>query len=253
MRHLILNLESPLMAFGGETIDNLGVIRPFPAASMLAGLFANALGWRRVDREAHQRLQDRIVFAARIDREPAGGVRMTDFQTAQLAANDRGWTTRGQPEGRAGGANTYNAPHLRYRDYYADMRVTVALRLEPANDTPTLDELSAALQEPKRPLFIGRKPCLPSVPLFGGFAEGDTALAALLAHPLAGGSADGAPIRLQWPQGEEVDDVKSDREYPHMITDQRNWQSGLHGGGRWVFEGRVDRDKFATGKEVSND
>ena len=23
MRHLILNLESPLMAFGGETVDNL--------------------------------------------------------------------------------------------------------------------------------------------------------------------------------------------------------------------------------------
>ena len=32
------------MAFGGETIDNLGVIRPFPAVSMLTGLFANALG-----------------------------------------------------------------------------------------------------------------------------------------------------------------------------------------------------------------
>ena len=48
-RHLILNLESPLMAFGGETIDNYGVIRPFPAASMLTGLLANALGWRRVE------------------------------------------------------------------------------------------------------------------------------------------------------------------------------------------------------------
>ncbi|MYC33857.1 MAG: type I-E CRISPR-associated protein Cas5/CasD [Chloroflexi bacterium] len=222
------------MAFGGETIDNLGVIRPFPAVSMITGLFANALGWRRVDREAHQRLQDRIVFAARIDREPAGGVRMTDFQTAQLGASDRGWTTRGQPEGRAGGANTYNAPHLRYRDYYADMRVTVALRLEPADDAPTLDELSAALQEPKRPLFIGRKPCLPSVPLFGGFVEGDTALGALLAWPLADGSADGS-YRLLWPERESVDGITAARTY--MLTDQRNWVSGLHGGGRWVCEG----------------
>ena len=110
MKHLIMRLESPLMAFGGETIDNYGVIRPFPAASMLTGLLANALGWRRVERERHQALQNRLVFAARIDREPAGGVRMTDFQTAQLGANDQGWTTRGRPEGRAGGANTYNAP-----------------------------------------------------------------------------------------------------------------------------------------------
>ena len=233
MRHLILNLESQLMAFGGETIDNYGVIRPFPAVSMLTGLFANALGWRRIERERHQQLQDRIVFAARIDREPAGGVRMTDFQTAQLGAGDRGWTTRGQPEGRAGGANTYNAPHLRYRDYYADMRVTVALRLEPAEDEPALDQLGDALQEPKRPLFIGRKPCLPSGPLFGGFVEGDTALAALLAvAPVDDG--DGSR-RLLWPERESVDGITAARTY--MLTDQRNWVSGLHGGGRWICEG----------------
>ena len=239
MRHLILNLESPLMAFGGETIDNLGVIRPFPAVSMLTGLFANALGWRRVDREAHQRLQDRIVFAARIDREPAGGVRMTDFQTAQLAANDQGWTTRGRPEGRAGGPRTYDAPHLRYRDYYADMRVTVALRLDPADDTPTLDALSTALQEPKRPLFIGRKPCLPSTPLHANtdFSDGDTALAALLnVAPADGGGAP--PYRLSWParDGETDERVRVSRP-DYMLTDQRNWVSGLHGGGRWVCEG----------------
>lgn len=247
MQHLILNLESPLMAFGGETIDNLGVIRPFPAVSMLTGLFANALGWRRIERERHQALQDRIVFAARIDREAAGGVRMTDFQTAQLGAGDRGWTTRGAPEGRAGGANTYNAPHLRYRDYYADMRVTVALRLEPSGDEPTLDELAAALREPKRPLFIGRKPCLPSAPLHteDGFRDGDTALAALLDWPLAYGATDGDPMRLLWPvnDGQADDRVKVSRP-EFMLTDQRNWRSGLHGGGRWVCEGVVERDKL---------
>lgn len=242
MRHLIINLEAPLMAFGGETIDNLGVIRPFPALSMLTGLLANALGWRRVERQRHQNLQDRIVMAARIDREPAGGVRMTDFQTAQLAANDRGWTTRGTPEGRAGGANTYLAPHLRYRDYYADMRVTVALRLEPADDMTTLDDLAQALQEPARPLFIGRKPCLPSVPLFGGYAQGDTCLAALLTRPLPQGSIDDEPVRSLWPDGEGATGVENYRT--SMLTDQRNWRSGLHGGGRRVCTGAIDRSKF---------
>ena len=111
-----------------------------------------------MDRERHQDLQDRLVFAARIDREPAGGVRLTDFQTAQLGANDKGWTTRGAPDERAGGANTYLAPHLRWRDYFADMRVSVALRLEPSEQTPTLEDLAVALDEPVRPLFIGRKP-----------------------------------------------------------------------------------------------
>ncbi len=243
MRHLILNLESPLMAFGGETIDNYGVIRWFPAASMLTGLLANSMGWRRVERERHQRLQDRLVFAARIDREPYGGLRITDFQTALLGAKDQGWTTRGQPEGRDGGPHTYDAPHLRYRDYFADMRVTVALRLEPNTDEPTLDRLAEALREPARPLFIGRKPCLPSTSLFRGIAEGDTALGALVACPL---DETGIPatVRTLWPDGEGVAGIEANRRY--MLTDQRNWVSGLHGGGRAVCEGAVDRDEFSS-------
>ena len=248
MKHLIMNLESPLMAFGGETIDNLGVTRRFPAASMLTGIFANALGWRRIERDKHQGLQDRLIFAARIEREPAGGVSMQDFQTAQLGSRDRGWTTRGYPEGRAGGANTYNAPHLRYRDYLADMRVTLALRLQDTDDdsAPTLDALADALQEPQRPLFIGRKPCLPSVPLFGDITdEGDTCLDALLKTPLA--NPDDAPLRgvaMLWPDGEGAADITPNRSY--MLTDERNWRSGLHGGGRLVHEGSVDKGRFGT-------
>ena len=241
MRHLILNLEAPLMAFGGEAIDNYGVVRWFPSASMLTGLLANALGWRRVERERHQRLQDRLVLAARIDREPAGGVRMQDFQTAQIGAADRGWTTRGRPEGRAGGAATYLAPNLRYRDYWADMRVTVALRLQPEQEAPTLDDLASALESPTRPLFIGRKPCLPSDQLFAGFKEADTALAALVETPVET-SEVAHDVRLLWPEGDGIAGVEANRTY--MLTDQRNWTSGLHGGGRTVCEGAVPRDNF---------
>ena len=248
VRHLILNLRAPLMAFGGETVDNYGVIRWFPSASMLTGLLANALGWRRVEGGRHQQLQDRLVFAARIDREPHGGIRLTDFQTAQLGANDKGWATRGTPERRAGGLSTYDAPHLRYRDYFADMRVTVALRLEQADETPALDGLADALQEPARPLFIGRKPCLPSAPLLAGFGDGDTALAALLAWPLNDGSDTADPLRLLWPDSEGAPGVDSSRRY--TVTDQRNWVSGLHGGGRAVCEGTAGRERFPIPDEA---
>ena len=252
MRHLIINLESPLMAFGGETIDNLGVIRRFPSASMLTGLLANALGWRRIEREWHQQLQDRLVFAARIDREPAGGVRLTDFQSAAINNTERSWTTRGYPEGRGGG--TYQN-HLRYRDYFADMRVTVALRLAPDAEAPTLEDLKKALQEPARPLFIGRKPCLPSAPLFGGLEDGNTALEALLVLPLADSGAAPERVSLTWPESEpisptEVDGLRIDRTL--MLTDQRNWISGLHGGGRMVCEGSIERDKFGPLAAIPN-
>ncbi len=253
MRHLIMGLEAPLMAFGGETIDNYGFIRRFPSASMLTGLLANALGWSRIEAERHQRLQERLIFAARIDREPAGGMRLTDFQTAQLGASDMGWTTRGLPEGRAGGANTYKAPHLRYRDYFADMRVTVALRLEPADDSATLDNLMSALEEPSRPLFIGRKPCLPSRPLFVDFVEGNTTLDALMASQPEEDSDDSNTLAAMWPANEIVDvDARVEITRRYMLTDQRNWVSGLHGGGRWVCEGSVRNERVGgVGKPLA--
>ena len=271
MKHLIMNLESPMMSFGGETIDNLGVIRRFPAASMLTGMFANALGWRRIEREKHQALQDSLVFAARIEREPAGGLSMTDYQTVQMADTidiyDRGWvvgwTTRGTPERRAGALGARGSgpfTHQRWRDYFADMRVCVALRLrEPDVDdahAPTLDALAHALQYPKRPLFIGRKPCLPSVPLFGGFDdEGETCLAALLHTPLA--FPDEAPqsVAMQWPDGEgtDADEDKVRISRSQILTDERNWVSGLHGGGRLVHEGTAPRECFGANDKVAAD
>jgi len=229
-RHLILRLDAPLMAFGGETIDSYGVIRAFPAKSMICGLIANALGFARHEGERLQSLQDRLVMGARLD-EP--GTRIRDFQTAKLEANDRGWTTRGRVEERAGGAGTYQGPHLRYRDYHADAGVTVALRLDPADAKPKLDTIAAALDEPARPLFLGRKPCLPSTRLAHGFVEADDIHGALEIAP-ATSEAQREP-RAQWPAGEGPDGQNT-----HRICDERNWISGLHGGDRPVIEGQID-------------
>ena len=225
-RHLILVLEAPLTSFGREAVDARGPVGDFPAASMLTGLLANALGWRREWRERHARLQARLYFAARLDRP---GTRLTDFQTAQLGKGDQGWTTRGRPEGRAGGAATYNAPHIRLREYDADKRVTVALRLHDAEQPPTLDALAAALDAPARPLFLGRKPCLPSAPLLGGLVEADGLLQALAAAqpPLD----DAGPLRVLLPLSEEAEPHDERR----WVTDARDWISGVHAGGREVL------------------
>ena len=102
--------------------------------------------------------------------------------------------------------------------------------------------------EPARPLFIGRKPCLPSAPLLAGIVEAKTTLGALLNFPLSPDEhADGAPVRLFWDKGEQAARINSNRNY--MITDERNWVSGLHGGGRNVFEGTMPRDAFGPREE----
>ncbi|MEF8766644.1 MAG: type I-E CRISPR-associated protein Cas5/CasD [Candidatus Accumulibacter phosphatis] len=226
-RHLLMRLEAPLMAFGGETIDNYGVIRDFPALSMVTGLLANALGYRREESELHDRLQARLLVGARLDREIQ---RLTDFQTAQLSKDDKGWTTWGMAEERRGGAESYKSPHLRYRDYHASLNVLVALRLEPAAESPTLDDLAQALDHPARPLFIGRKSCLPSRRVFAGWHEAENVLAALQTAQLPDKARH---LRMQWPDGEGT--LAGDR--PLDLCDERNWRSGVHGGWRPVREG----------------
>ena len=82
-------------------------------------------------------------------------------------------------------------------------------------------------KHPARPLFLGRKPCLPARPIFGGWVEAETAHAALAAAlPFA--------ARAQWPEGEGPDGARRIE-----IPDLRNWRSGLHGGTRPVIEGHV--------------
>lgn len=228
-RHLLIRLSSPLIAFGGETIDNFGVIRDFPALSMVTGLIANALGWDRGDHALHNRLQERLRMGARLE---ASGSRITDFQTAQLGANDKAWTTWGTTEERRGGAATYDSPHLRYRDYHADLTALLALRLVPTNDSPNLDEVAQALDRPQRPLFIGRKPCLPVGRLVAGWIDADSVLQALQLAPLANGPKG---LRAQWPDGEGQ--LPGDRLVD--VCDERNWTSGVHGGWRSVREGLI--------------
>ncbi len=237
MRHLLLDLDAPLMSFGGDLVDAYGVVRDFPAKSMVAGLFGNALGWERYDAAHHAALQARLTIgSARV----AEGQRQREFQTAKLEANDRGWTTHGRVEGRAGGADTYKSPHIRYRDMDADARVLVACRLA-EGDGPDLDVLAAALTRPERPLFIGRKPFVPSRPLLLGLIEADTIPDALVAGLalLRTPPPRQDSVRAQWPYGEPAGSAIASNTREDEWTDERHWPAGVHAGLRRVMLGRI--------------
>lgn len=223
-RWLVLHLAAPLMAFGGVAVDQVGPTRRFPAASALTGLIGNAIGLDWSDRAAHQALQDRLIFASALIRE---GHLLTDSQNAKLGANDKGWTTHGTPEGRDGAS--YDAPHRRRRDYLADAELRVVLRL--TEGRPDLDRVAEALARPARPLFIGRKPCLPSGPIFAGFVTAPTAHAALLASGAFGCAAE-------WPEAEGPAAGQGGTR-ALSLPDQRNWRTGLHGGSRAICQGHL--------------
>ena len=221
-RHLLLTLEAPLMTIGRASIDNFRPTGRFPHKSMLAGLLSNALGWERTDAELSQRLQERLVFAVRIDREQSD--LMTDFQTAKLQYGEKGWTTRGKPEGRTGARASYNAPQLRYIEYLVDCEFTIALRLDPDYELPTIRDIAKALAKPARPLFLGRKSCIPSSNILRGDADSPTALGALLS---VDSEADGQST-LMWTDGEGVEHIRPTRTYG--VSDLRDWATTYHVG-----------------------
>ncbi|KAB0583219.1 type I-E CRISPR-associated protein Cas5/CasD [Ideonella dechloratans] len=228
--HLLLRLEAPLMSFGTTAVDHRRPVQAWPAVSMLTGLLANALGWERSDNVALDRLQARIRWAARIDRP---GTLLNDFQTAQLGKDDRGWTTRGVVETRGGGDAAYNSPHLRYRDYRADASVLVALRLEPETEPPTLADLAAALDTPKRPLFLGRKGCLPATRISRGILEAADAVEALDQAPAIpdGEVPSAAAVYFNVGAAEVMPQHRV-----HQTSDERRFSLDVHAGRQQVFE-----------------
>lgn len=232
---LILRFDAPLMSFGAVVVDNLGVTGAFPGRSMLTGLIGNALGYRHGDATQLNNLQSRIRYAARCDRP---GIPLIDYQTADLSQTflGEGWTTRGYREGREGGTASEGTT-IRYRHYIANALYTVALTLDPAAASPTLEEIAIALASPTRPLFLGRKTCLPSGPILLEARTGNTLREILRAIPPIQDRGQPPPWPAIWPPNDGAD-LPTSRLVP--VYDDRDWANQIHAGRRWMREGVLD-------------
>ena len=233
MEVLLLRFDAPLMSFGDVIVDQHNVTDRFPRLSLLTGLFANALDYRHGDVEALEALQARIEFAVRWDVEPTA---LVDYHTVDLGQPKMagaGWTTRGVPEHREGGDAKFGT-HQRYRHYWANGVMTVAATLL-GTETPTVETLAAALREPARPLFLGRKTCLPAAPLLRGVMKAADVLAALRATPAETDPVRGIATALSacWPAHLGLD-------LPGRVVavyDRRDWRNQIHTGRRLRREG----------------
>jgi len=238
MKALILRLDAPLMSFGSVMVDQHGFTDRFPGTAMLTGLIANALGWDHSEFDRLQALQSRIEFAARWDSEPEHVIDYHTVDLGQPKMREPGWTTRGEAEHRAGSEAAKRGTHQRYRHYWADGLMTVALHLSGEGD-PDLGAVEAALRHPARPLFLGRKTCLPARPLLDPHtpvAEGEDLLEILRRVPVW--KRDGTPGAGQvthacWPAELGV----TGRGEIRRVFDLRDWRNEIPAGSRWRAEG----------------
>jgi CRISPR system Cascade subunit CasD len=238
MEVLILRLDAPLISFGAPIIDRHGKVQSYPALSLIAGMLGNALGYDHSDFEKLESLQSRLRYASRQDR---AGQPLRDYQTVDLSQtfmlDQNAWTMQGWLDKRKGGSSS-RGTHIRLRDYRADSIHTVALTLQPDNDNPTIDELQHALQFPERPLFIGRKTCLPATPIFVSRIQCESLTEALQKTPLSNRADERKKYPAWWPVDEGGNQPKADMEQP--VTDRRDWKNQIHVGERWIAKGEIE-------------
>lgn len=191
MATLLLRLAAPLQAWGTDSKFETRRTNREPTKSGVIGLVAAALGVRRDDDAALQRL-NRLRFGIRVDKE---GKLLVDYHTA---ANEKD---------RADGKTTYQT----WRHYLSDAIFLVGLESE---EEAWLCELQDALCHPAFPLFLGRRACPPTLPLCLGIRKTDLQTALenepLLADGLRGSGNHTVRFVLEVPFGTKGSAIQRD-------------------------------------------
>lgn len=222
-----------MSAWGEPAVGEYRGSVDYPGESSLVGLLGAALGLRREDEEAHAALARGYGFAvgvqakSRRDRPRL----LRDYQTAQVPGRA---SLKGRPH--ATRRDELSIPKnelntiLSTRDYWQDCSTLVALqpRAEPRY---SLEQLVEALSRPRFVLYLGRKSCPPSAPLFPQIIDAPGAHAAFEAYRAklasSGAGVIGELARMHWGDGvdagveESMQVLRNDR-----LIRRRGWQFG---------------------------
>lgn len=226
-KHLILRFDAPLQSWGTVALDARRPTSPCPTLSALTGLIASALGWRYRDANRTNALQNSIYYAVREDVPP---VLIQDFQTADLGRiGSSGWTRWGRE--MRGGGSAKTGTQILEKHYLAGGVFTAALAIKAGGPAQIL-EIAEALERPARPLFFGRKGCIPASKILQGIEEGNTPFEVLSRWPVDK-EAD-VPLKCWYADGQGP---KSGE--PENVTDRRNFALDRFGGRRTVRLGKI--------------
>jgi CRISPR system Cascade subunit CasD len=136
-------LFGPMQAWGGPSVGDNRATLPFPSRSGVLGLVAACLGIRRVDVDRLVELSSLTRVHIRVD---APGTPLVDDQTIQ--GNPRSSPTRQTIQSK--------------RTYLCDAAFVAIVVCEP----PLIAEIAKALQYPVFSPSLGRRTCVPTLPLF---------------------------------------------------------------------------------------
>lgn len=171
---LLLRLEGPLQSWGLRSRWDVRDTGDEPGKSGVIGLLGCALGLP-VGAPHLEELEEELTMAVRVERP---GIRLVDFQTitGELPTADGG--KKGKPED----PSTVISPRACLQD--------AAFLVVLDGPSPLLEELAVALQRPRWPVFLGRKSCPPTRPVFETLTDQYESVGeALRKHPWSGALA----------------------------------------------------------------
>ena len=164
---LLLRLEGPLQSWGSRSRWDVRDTQPEPTKSGIVGLLGCALGYERGDRRLEEELDGGLMFGVRV--EHPGRV-LEDFQTVTDFLPTAAGEFRVSGGTRSASAlrsdrEARPATILSPRFYLEDASFLVALEgVKSGSDL--LPRCASALQRPAWTLFLGRKACVPTRPIF---------------------------------------------------------------------------------------
>ena len=224
---VFLRLSGPMQAWGTTSRLQLRRTDRYPSKSGVLGMILCAMGVRREDAPSSLEPLVRLQMGVRLDRP---GMTDWDYHTAGAGYGIR------KAEGGVKFTATTGEPEalLSRRQYLYDASFLVALH----GDAGTVAAVEAALRSPEWPVFLGRKCCVPSEPVFDGtdtFADVRAALSSRRFH--AEGRLLGTVMlkaMLEHPSGTRPpDDAVLVYDVPRTLANPSH-------GPRWVFEEEIE-------------
>lgn len=246
-KFLVFDLYGPFQSWGQQAVNVTRPTDAYPTKSGVLGLVAAALGIPREQEAEHQRLQRSLGYGVCT---LSTGHLARDYHTVQMPESRRKLThhTRKSELSDPGNLKTI----LTQRDYRGDAFYVVAL-WQQNHDAP-LEAIAHALKSPTFYLSLGRRSCVPCLPLGPTLREADTLAQAFKDHVAAYAEKKAAPLRpllrqLQpWPKDEAHSFRTAWDSFPHHGMDQHlHIETRRDGPGSktaWTFSNRSEHVGF---------
>lgn len=210
---LALLLDGPMQSWGAASRFTRRTTELFPTKSGIVGLLAAALGvdkHKPDEADAIARLAALQCTVITLEKQRNGRrlgiLRLEDFHTIGGGYDpDEEW----QRLPRSADNKTLKNPVVSHRHYLLDARFGVLLE----GDKPVVEEAAAALRNPKWGVWLGRKCCIPSSPVFVASADTrETAWRALLTRA-------GCPETTDLAQFDRVEDADPGDYVAEVLND----------------------------------